>query len=61
MRLLVEVLIIAAVIFLGWNTPFKEQAALVNRKVTTALDNLGGTLQKHEDQSVRRYEPRERH
>jgi hypothetical protein len=55
MRLLVEILIIAAVIFFGWNKPFKEQAALVKGKITNTLDSLGGTLQKHEDKSVKRY------
>ncbi|PYL73891.1 MAG: hypothetical protein DMF26_13025 [Verrucomicrobia bacterium] len=61
MRLLVEILIIALVIFLGWNTPYKERADRAKATITSTLDSMGGTLQKHQDQSVRRYEPRERH
>ena len=61
MRLLVEILIIALVIFLGWNMPFKERADRAKATITSTLDSMGGTLQKHQDQSVRRYEPRERH
>jgi hypothetical protein len=55
MRLLVEILVIALVIFFGWNKPFKTYADQANRTITTTLDRLGGTLQKHEDKSVRRY------
>jgi hypothetical protein len=55
MRLLIEILIIVAVIFFGWNTPFKEDAAWAKARITSALDSLGGSLQKHQDKSVRRY------
>jgi hypothetical protein len=55
MRLLAELVIIAALISLGWNKPFKDQVAQVNRTITTKLHGLGSALQKHEDPSVRRY------
>src|SRR5262245_6172127 len=55
MRLLVEVLIIAAVIYFGWNKPFKEYAFKAKTTITSKLDGLGGTLQKHQDSSVKRY------
>jgi len=55
MRLLVEILVIAAVIYLGWNKPFKEDVAQAKAKITSTLDGLGGSLQKQEDKSVRRY------
>ena len=55
MRLLVEILIVAAVIFLGWNTPFKERADRAKATITSTLDSMGGTLQKHHDKDVRRY------
>jgi len=55
MRLLVEIVIIAAVIALGWNTPFKDWTAQAKTKISYALDGLGGTLQKNQDSSVRRY------
>ena len=55
MRLLVEILIIAAVIYLGWNKPFKEQVARAKATITSTLDGMGGTLQKNQDKSVRRY------
>jgi hypothetical protein len=58
MRVLVEIVIIAAVIFFGWNTPFKDWTAQANKKINYAFDSLGGSLQKNEDQSVRRYEAR---
>jgi hypothetical protein len=54
-RLLVEILIIAAVIFLGWNKPYRDWAGQTYTKITSALDSLGGSLQKHQDESVRRY------
>ena len=56
MRLFVEILIIAAVIAFGWNTPFKDWTAQAKTKITYALDNLGGSLQKNQDSSVRRYQ-----
>jgi len=55
MRLLVEISIVSAVIYFGWNKPFKEYAARVNKTITAKLDGLGGTLQKHQDSSVKRY------
>jgi hypothetical protein len=55
MRLLVEVLIIAAVIAFGWNKPFKEHVARAKATITSTLDSMGGTLQKHQDKEVRRY------
>ena len=61
MRLLIEILVIAALIFFGWQTPFKERADRAKERITSALDSMGGTLQKHQDSSVRRYESRERH
>ena len=61
MRLLVELFVIAALIFFGWNTPFKERADRAKATITSTLDSMGGTLQKNQDQSVRRYESRERH
>jgi hypothetical protein len=61
MRLLVEILVIAALIYFGWNTPFKERADGTKATITSALDGLGGSLQKHQDKSVRRYQRPERH
>jgi hypothetical protein len=61
MRLLVEILIIAALIYFGWNTPFKERADQAKATITSTLDGLGGSLQKNQDESVRRYQRRERH
>jgi hypothetical protein len=55
MRLLIEGVIIAALIFFGWNKPFKDWADQANRKVTSTLDSWGGSLQKNEDPSVKRY------
>ena len=55
MRLLVEVLIIAALIFLGWNRPFGEQFFQVKRTVNSTLNSWGGSLQKNQDSSVKRY------
>jgi hypothetical protein len=55
MRLLAEILIIAALIFFGWNTPFKEQVSQASTTIQTKLHGLGKGLQKHEDPSVRRY------
>jgi hypothetical protein len=55
MRLLIEILIIAAVVYFGWNTPFKDRAARARATITSALDGMGGTLQKHQDKSVKRY------
>jgi len=55
MRLLVEILIVAAVIYFGWNKPYKEYVDRANKSITAKLDGLGGTLQKHQDPSVKRY------
>jgi hypothetical protein len=55
MRLLAELVIIAALVFLGWNTPFKEQVARANTTINSKLHRAGSTLQKKEDPSVRRY------
>jgi hypothetical protein len=55
MRLLVEILIIAGLIYFGWNTPFKDHVAEANRTITNQLHSLGKGLQKHQDPSVRRY------
>jgi len=54
MRLLVEVLVIAALIFYGWTTPFKDHVAQANRTITTKLHGLGAGLQKNQDPEVRR-------
>jgi hypothetical protein len=55
MRLFIEILIIAAVIYFAWNTPFKDHADRAKARITSALDSMGSTLQKHQDKSVRRY------
>ena len=55
MRLLAELVIIAALISLGWSKPFKDQVAQANRTITNQLQGLGKGLQKHQDPSVRRY------
>jgi hypothetical protein len=55
MRLIVEIVIIAAVIALGWNTPYKDWSDQTYKKITLTLDSFGGSLQKHQDESVRRY------
>jgi hypothetical protein len=55
MRLLAEVLIIAGLISLGWNTPFNKYYGQAYTKITSTLDSMGGSLQKNQDQSVKRY------
>jgi hypothetical protein len=55
MRVLVEILIVAAVIYFGWNKPYKEYVDRAKEKITSTLDGMGSTLQKHEDKSVKRY------
>jgi hypothetical protein len=55
MRLLAEIVIIAAVIFLGWNKPFKDWAAQTSTTIESKLHGTGAKIQKHEDPSVRRY------
>ena len=55
MRLVAEIIIIAALISLGWNKPFKEQFAQASTTITTQLSGHGSNLQKHQDPSVRRH------
>jgi hypothetical protein len=55
MRLLAEILIIAALIYFGWNKPFKDHVAQANATITTKLHGVGAKLQKHQDPSVRRH------
>jgi hypothetical protein len=55
MRLLAEIVIIGALISLGWNKPFKEQVAQASTTITTKLHGVGSKLQKNQDPSVRRY------
>jgi len=55
MRLLAELVIIAALISLGWNKPFKEQVSRASTTIQSKLHGVGSKLQKHEDPSVRRY------
>jgi hypothetical protein len=55
MRLLAEIVIIGALIFLGWNKPFKEQVAKASTTIESKLHGAGSKLQKHQDPSVRRY------
>jgi len=55
MRLLAELVIIVALVFLGWNTPFKDWTAQAKTKINSTFDSLGGSLQKNQDQSVKRY------
>ena len=54
-RLFIEIVIIAAVIFLGWNTPFKVWTAQTYVKINSTFDSIGGSLQKNQDPSVKRY------
>jgi hypothetical protein len=49
MRLLAEIVVIAALIYFGWNTPFKERAAQANTTITNKLRGIGSKLQKHQD------------
>jgi hypothetical protein len=55
MRLLAEILVIAALIYFGWNKPFKEHVAQANTTITNKIHGVGSKLQKHQDPSVRRY------
>ena len=55
MRLLVEIVIIAAVIFLGWNKPFKAQVDQAYATIESKLNRTGSSLQKNQDPSVKRY------
>ena len=58
MRLLVEILIVCAVVYVGWNKPYKDYVNRAKTTITAKLDGLGGTLQKHQDSSVKRYQAR---
>jgi len=55
MRLLAEIVIIGALIFLGWNKPFKEQVAQASTTIESKLHGTGAKLQKNQDTSVKRY------
>ena len=55
-RLLIEIAIIAAVIYFGWNKPFGEWVGQTTGRVNSTLDELGGDLQKNQDSSVKRYQ-----
>ena len=57
-RLLVELLIIAGLIFFGWTKPYKDWTDQAKEKINYTFDSLGGSLQKHQDASLRRYEGR---
>jgi hypothetical protein len=54
MRFVIEVVIIGAVISLGWSKPFKDWAAQANRTITSSLHDAGSKVQKHQDPSVKR-------
>jgi hypothetical protein len=55
MRLVVEIVIIAAVIFIGWNKPFKAQVDQAYATIESTLNRSGSKLQKNQDPSVKRY------
>jgi hypothetical protein len=55
---MIEIVIIVAVIVFGWNKPFKDWTDQAKTTITDTLDEMGGNLQKNQDQSVRRYEVR---
>jgi len=55
MRFVIEVVIIGAVISLGWSKPFKYWADQANRTITSSLHGAGSKLQKHQDPSVKRH------
>ena len=55
MRLLIEIVIVAGVIALAWTKPYKVWVDQTHAKITSTLDSWGGNLQKHQDESVRRY------
>jgi hypothetical protein len=54
-RLLIDVVIIAVLISFAWNRPFRDWVYQATTNITSALDSLGGSLQKNEDTSVKRY------
>ena len=41
MELSVEILIVGALIYFGWNKPFKEQVARANTTITSKLHGVG--------------------
>jgi len=41
MRLLAELVIIGALIYFGWNKPFKEQVARANTTIRSKLHGVG--------------------
>jgi hypothetical protein len=55
MRFLAEIVIIGAVISLGWNTSFKVQVDEAKAKIESTLHRTGSGLQKNQDPSVKRY------
>jgi hypothetical protein len=55
MRLAVEILIVAALIYFGWTKPFKEYVDRANTTITSKLHGVGSKLQKNQDPSVKRY------
>jgi hypothetical protein len=55
MRLFVEILIIAALISVGWRTPFKDYADRAKTTIDWNLHRVGHNMQKNQDESVRRY------
>jgi hypothetical protein len=55
MRLLVEIIIVGALISVGWRTPFKEYADRAKTTIDWNLHRVGHTMQKNQDESVRRY------
>ncbi len=55
MRLLAEIVIIGALISIGWNKPFKDTVAQASTTIESKLHGTGAKIQKHEDPSVRRY------
>jgi hypothetical protein len=55
MRLLAEIVIIGALISIGWNTSFKEQVDQTKAKIESTLHRTGSGLQRNQDPSVKRY------
>ena len=53
MRFVIEVVIIGAVISLGWSKPFKEYYAQANRTITSRLHDIGKKPQKKQDNSIK--------
>jgi len=54
-RLLIEVVIIGGLIWFAWNKPFGVWTSQTYTSISDAFDRLGGSLQKNQDQSVKRY------